>query len=75
MFSFLQAPSKGFVHLESYPPFEGSPKNCMKLSQIWVAYFTTLHWLNPTLIEAKSYLADYRRSAKNSDVYNHGQAK
>ena len=40
MFGFLHAPSKGFVHLEGHPSFEGSPKKCMKLSQIRVTYFT-----------------------------------
>ena len=34
---FLQGPSKGFVHLEGHPSFDGSPKKRMKLSQIWVA--------------------------------------
>ena len=40
MFDFLYAPSKGLVHPEGHPSFEGSPKKCMTLSQIWVAYFT-----------------------------------
>ena len=50
MFGFLQGPSKGFIQLEGHPSFEGSPffrrvthevhETVLKLSQIWVAYFT-----------------------------------
>ena len=34
--------------MEGHPSVEGSPKSCMKLSQIWVAYFRVIYMGNPT---------------------------